>query len=340
MSTIVLSSLADTYVQQRQPAMNLSKRGRLVVGAERQPENIYRSLLKFDLSQVPSVCEIVGATLKLFVEKATLSRRISITAYGIAPDYNASAVTWATAPQAAAHPCAVFTVSYCQAKQFIEVDVTELVRSSRADNSPLAGILLTEAAGDAGSVVFAAGSDRDAHYRPSLIVRHSCGEPEGEASQASAVSQAAHAPETEPAAASAPAYGGLYHTAIEQISIAEDGVQPVALAERMPHRNMTPGEHTLTVHVAGDYAVRFTVVPRTAEDAFPLNAGVLINGVLSTPALCVSGACTAECSAMTADAIVTLVAGDVLSLGLASPSGGVAVLGPGLHASLSAVRLG
>lgn len=340
MSTIALSSLADTYVQQRQPNMNLSKRGRLVVGAERQPQNTYRSLLKFELSQLPSACEIIGATLKLFVERATLSSCISVAAYGIAPDYDPSVVTWDTAPQTT-EPSAAFTVSYCQAKQFIEADVTELVRRSRTDSSPpLLGILLTESAGDPGSAVFAAGSDRDARYRPSLIIQYTCGDSEATVSQSAAIPQAAAAPQAEQSAPVTPAYGGLYHTALQRISISENGMQPIALGETMPHRNMMPGAHTLAVHVAGDYAIRFTVLPRTEADAFPINAGVLINGRISSPALCVSGVCTAECSAMTAAAIVTLAAGDVLGLGLSSPSGGSAVLGPGLHASLSVARLG
>lgn len=333
MSTIVLPSMADTYIQQRQPNTNLSRRDRLVVGAERQPKNVYRSLLTFELSQLPSECEIVGAALKLFVERATLSSCISVEAYGITPDYDPSAVTWETAPQATASPAA-FTVNYCQARQFIEADVSELVRNSRTDGDPaLLGILLTEADGDAGSVVFASGSDRDARYRPALVIQYACGDSEADAAQAAAALQ------DEPDAAAASAYGGLYHDAEQRIIIPENGVQRIALGETMPHRNMTPEANTLTIDVAGDYAVHFMVSLHTAADAFPISAGVLINGLMSSPALRVSGEWTDRYVTMANSAIVTLATGDVLGLSLSSAAGGTAALGPGLHASLSAVRL-
>lgn len=332
MSTLVLSPVADTYIQQRQPSTNLVKRNRLVVGAERQPKNVYRSLLTFELSQLPPDCEIVDAALKLFVERATLSSCISVEAYGITPDYDATAVTWDTAPQATVSPAA-FTVNYCQARQFIEADVSELVRNRRTDgDSALLGILLTEADGDAGSVVFAAGSDRDARYRPSLIIQYACGDSEAHAAQL-ATSQA------EADAAAPQAYGGLYHDAEERIMIPENGVQPVALGETMPHRSMTPGANSLTADVAGDYAVHFMISLHASADAFPISAGVLINGLMSNPALRVFGEWAGSYTAMAGSAIVTLAAGDVLSLSLTSVSGGSAVLGPGLHASLTATRL-
>ena len=108
----------------------------------------------------------------------------------------------------------------------------------------------------------------------------------------------------------------------------------------MTNVNVTPGASSITINVAGDYRVEFFVLLQSTTGAFDLTLGVEINGVFSETALVTATVIDTDFEVITLSAIVTLAAGDVLTLAVSSVAGGTLLFGPSTNANLSAIRLG
>ena len=136
------------------------------------------------------------------------------------------------------------------------------------------------------------------------------------------------------------AFGGLYNDATQIITIAPGDTEDVALEESMVSVNVTPGIDSITIDIPGTYRVEFFLLLQSTTGNFDIMAGVQVNGAFIQPSLIIATVLTADFEIITLSSIVTLVAGDVLTLALSSGGGGTVLFGPGTNANLSVIRLG
>ena len=136
------------------------------------------------------------------------------------------------------------------------------------------------------------------------------------------------------------AYGGLYNDSTQLITIPAGGEEGVALPESMANTNVTLGTDSITIDIAGDYRVEYFIQLQSTSGDFGVLAGVQINGLFLQSSLISTIVLTSAFETVTLSAIVTLAAGDVLTLALSSVTGGSVLFGAGTSANLSVMRLG
>ncbi len=112
------------------------------------------------------------------------------------------------------------------------------------------------------------------------------------------------------------------------------------MEEDMASANVTLGTNSITITVAGDYRVEFFVLLQSTTGSFGIDVGVEVNGAFSQPSLLTSTVLTSDFEIITLSAIVTLAAGNVLTLAMSSATGGSVLFGPSTNANLSVIRLG
>ena len=137
------------------------------------------------------------------------------------------------------------------------------------------------------------------------------------------------------------AYGGLYNDSTQAITIPTGNVGVgVALPESMASSNVTLESNSITIDIAGDYRVESFLQLQSTSDTIGVLAGVQINGLFLQFALMSTIVLTSDFETVTLSGIVTLAAGDVLTLALSSATGGNVLFGGGTSANLSVMSLG
>jgi len=130
--------------------------------------------MKFDVPEIPAGCEFVGAYLKLYVDELVCACDVSVRVNRIATSFNTSTITWNTAPSMIP-TSTMFTVDYRQSEQFVEIDISGLVRETLCSHSPFLGIGLTEMRECNGIAIFASSNNKKAKkYEPVVIVHYIC----------------------------------------------------------------------------------------------------------------------------------------------------------------------
>lgn len=135
------------------------------------------------------------------------------------------------------------------------------------------------------------------------------------------------------------AYGGLYNLLTDVIELPAGESVEVTFDEVSPLLNVTAGANTLTVSIAGDYKVSMSIIAQSIGGPTALNFILYVNGVAASP-ISVGTIFTDQLESVNSDAILSLPAGAVLSVGLHSASGGQILQGPGQNASLNVMRIG
>ncbi|HMM05049.1 MAG TPA: hypothetical protein PKD52_00010 [Clostridiales bacterium] len=113
----------------------------------------------------------------------------------------------------------------------------------------------------------------------------------------------------------------------------------MTLSETMSSNNITLGPNNITIDVAGDYQVSYTLILQSTTGTFGLNTGVQINGAYSEMSLFVPIVLSSDTEMLTVVSIVTLEEGDVLQLVLSSTTDQTVLFGPGLNANISVLLL-
>ena len=108
----------------------------------------------------------------------------------------------------------------------------------------------------------------------------------------------------------------------------------------MTSNNVTLGTNSITIDIAGDYRVESFLQLQSTSGTIGILAGVQINGAFMQLSLISTIILSSDFEAVTLSSIVTLAAGDVLTLALASVTGGNVLFGGGTSANLSVMRLG
>lgn len=133
MPFVRVSPTDDAYISQFFPNKNFGKLITLLTGKYVQSNDAYRSLLKFNLTDViPSQNVILGAALELFVYRkdktdAQLSQQ-TVKVYNNLSDFSQSTVTWNNAPELNPTHYSI-NVTDENINNFISIDITSTVIS-------------------------------------------------------------------------------------------------------------------------------------------------------------------------------------------------------------------
>jgi hypothetical protein len=92
--TTTVTSDADTFVSEAQPAVNNGSRGSMYIDSDKPAAN-RRVLVRFPLPAVPAGCTVTGASLRL---GAMSSDTRTLSAYQAATAWDEATVTWADQP--------------------------------------------------------------------------------------------------------------------------------------------------------------------------------------------------------------------------------------------------
>jgi hypothetical protein len=101
---VTFSSTGDTWLDQVQPDANYHNDSLMQVGESFSFSNLYRPMIKFDISSLPAGTNIVSATLRLYVEGLNGSQNMTVGLYRINSDWTPSAVTWNSESGGDFHP--------------------------------------------------------------------------------------------------------------------------------------------------------------------------------------------------------------------------------------------
>ncbi len=126
LSTLTLSAVADTFVDQLRPTANYGAQPILSVRAQNAPAGRDLALIRFDLSDIPDTATVTRAELVLHQETATFTNwAMAVAAANAAWDENA--VTWNTAPAEFTQLPPVPFTSPLQDDVTLRVNVTNIV---------------------------------------------------------------------------------------------------------------------------------------------------------------------------------------------------------------------
>ena len=109
------------------------------------------------------------------------------------------------------------------------------------------------------------------------------------------------------------AYGGLYSTDVSTVALTADTPTELTLASQMPSSNVTYGTNSITVTDAGDYEINYGLLG-SVDPASTITLSVYVNGAVSPSGVISQDFITGTARSMNGSTIVTLSAGDVVTL--------------------------
>ncbi|EPY2274808.1 DNRLRE domain-containing protein [Clostridium sporogenes] len=118
---------SDLYVAKLYPNTNFNGDPSLGCGRYYTQDNIYRTLMYFDISSLPSNIFIDKAILKLYVKINIVNNIIKpITIHNLLQSFDKNTVTYSNQPSFEDNPYATLNIN-AELNQFVEVDITNLL---------------------------------------------------------------------------------------------------------------------------------------------------------------------------------------------------------------------
>lgn len=139
MASLLLSPTEDAFISQAAPDTNFGDSFTLLIGRFTTPGDIYRSLLKFDLSTIPPGYTINYAALRLFIYRKDTSGPQPASIERTLSNFNENTVTFSNAPSGVATGI-VTTITDVDLNQFISIEITSLVQGWHNGSIPNTGL--------------------------------------------------------------------------------------------------------------------------------------------------------------------------------------------------------
>lgn len=140
MAVVYLTPVFDTYVYNKLPDKNFSRDSILYVGYKK-PDNIYRSLLKFNLCSIPLSAYISRSILRLFLCNDDYNFTKCIDIHRIVSSYDEETVSYNSQPDFLPKYESSAVLPY-EKPQFVEWDVTQLAKGWHSGGIVNYGIML------------------------------------------------------------------------------------------------------------------------------------------------------------------------------------------------------
>lgn len=170
MATLTLTPTQDAYITQFYPNLNFGGSDSLFAGLFQGINDGYRSLLKFDVSAIPSESTINSARLRLYIYRndvPALSKPIKI--YRTLSSFNENTVTYNNQPPISVTPDATTNITN-ELNTFIEWDITNLVNGWVNNSIANNGIMVVGLESTLSLVGFRSKEYVNAMQRPELVV--------------------------------------------------------------------------------------------------------------------------------------------------------------------------
>ncbi|KAJ51137.1 hypothetical protein BD780_000259 [Clostridium tetanomorphum] len=145
MAVSTLRLINSAYISEYYPDENYANPVRLFVGRFQGAGDIYRSLLKFDLSEMPENVTINSADLRLYIDRkdvpnATVSPQ-TITVYPNLQDFDENIVTWNNQPPIGS-AAGSYDVLDGDLNSYVSISIIPLVTGWLDGSIPNTGIML------------------------------------------------------------------------------------------------------------------------------------------------------------------------------------------------------
>ncbi|WP_315121616.1 DNRLRE domain-containing protein [uncultured Clostridium sp.] len=174
MSIVNLHTSETAYVAEYYPNQNFPNPIRLFVGRFAGAGDIYRSLLKFDLSKMPQKVTVKSATLRLYVGRKDIPGPQLLNVYPNLNDFDENEVTWNNQPNLGAS-VGTHSVLDAELNTYISVDITSLVTAWLNGTIPNTGITLEGVEASNALIGFQGVDDNDYTVWPYLVVDYVTG---------------------------------------------------------------------------------------------------------------------------------------------------------------------
>jgi hypothetical protein len=176
MATLIYTASQDSYISEWYPQQNFAASNTLFTGQYLRSGDIYRSLLKFDLSDIPRGCSIEEAELQLFLTRNEAgSEKISITVHYLLNYWNQNYVTWANQPLFNAHPDGAVSINKDTPEGFLSIDISNLVARWYNGSIINNGIILRGEESSNALVGFSSSNSANSQQWPRLRIRYVMG---------------------------------------------------------------------------------------------------------------------------------------------------------------------
>lgn len=143
MAVVSLLPFQDTYISEWYANNNFGSSIALFVSQYVQPGDDYRSLLQFNLNQIPSASTIEKAVLELTVYRNEVSALpVTVAAYRLLNCWTQYSVNWDNQPKSAEAPDGMLNIPSGLTTGKVFIDVTSLVRGWYNGSIPNNGLLL------------------------------------------------------------------------------------------------------------------------------------------------------------------------------------------------------
>ncbi|WP_346885863.1 DNRLRE domain-containing protein [Clostridium sp. UBA4395] len=268
MPSLQLSPVHDTYISMLKPNNNFGTSSLLFTGVFVQPADVFRSLLKFNLSGViPDGNTILNASLNLFVYRkdssdGTLSPQ-TVSVFTNSNDFLQNTVTWNNAPSIDPTPYSI-DITDADVNTFISIDITNIVIDWFENILPNNGITLVGIENIILSTIGYLSSEWSAPIqRPFLNIEYTV--------------------IPQPVDANISEYAYIYNTG-NQLIPSQEAIKYNSNGWILGHIGHIVGESEIFLEIAGDYEVMFSI-----SGAEPNVFGIFINGVLVTNTIFKSG---------------------------------------------------
>lgn len=177
MPSVIKEPQSNLYVVKAFPNNNFNNQSSLFCGRfTNATDDIYESLMYFDLCNFPCNSSISKATLKLYINRNDNPLTIKpVTIHKFLSSFNPNSVTYSTLPAFDPVPSASLDVT-SEINSFIEFDITNLVINWYTSPSSNYGILIKGLETATGFLGFASTFSCKSTQHPVLEIEYTCGD--------------------------------------------------------------------------------------------------------------------------------------------------------------------
>ncbi|AOT69338.1 DNRLRE domain-containing protein [Geosporobacter ferrireducens] len=143
MPILFLTPTDAAVILQLLPNQNFGPAENLLVGRTFAPNDVFRTLLRFDISPIPPASVITNVTLRLFFFQKIVPGVQPLTARRLVNGFSENIVTWNTQPTVAGEPVLETVLDEDLVGNYIYLSLTQLVQGWYEDLFQNNGILLT-----------------------------------------------------------------------------------------------------------------------------------------------------------------------------------------------------
>ncbi len=168
---ITLEPVKDAYINKLEPSQNYGEENDLWVG-DYPDDWVTRSLLKFDLSAIPSYAKIHSAALNLYLYNWDDSDNYEVSVHTLNGSWTETGVTWNNSPSYSSNPVDTNLVGFPTPPHYVVWDFTDAMENMMKTNNGFLVKMKNENNGNPRKMKIFRSSENES-YSPALVVKYS-----------------------------------------------------------------------------------------------------------------------------------------------------------------------